>query len=256
MWFLSNRGDCFWAVSAGLQTTAHSSQAQLMPPVFLLLGAVYGQEAWRPELSGPRLKRQDLFPSFAHPHLLWLPPFLHHVPCCCLNVPRQQASTAPPTAVLTSAVDVVTGKPRPAKKCYLTITLISQQENVGWKKLVVVNVKGLGPDPDWQREKKAHRKKREGRHTQVQSEILRGPFPQFTEGTLDSGAFSRYVEFPVICSLVFSLPTYLLGHQVTSYLMVWSPVFLRHFLGFFKAFSCYFEVSFCMVCSFFGQKKS
>lgn len=51
---------------------------------------------------------------------------------------------------------------------------------------------------------------------QGQSGISRGPLPPFTDGKLDIRAFRRLVEFPVICPLVGSTPTFLLDHQVTS----------------------------------------
>lgn len=120
-WFVGKGEDCLWAASTSLHTAVSLSQAQPMPLVSVIPGAVCGQRAWRLELSGPCLRRQALSPSLAHPQFPWLsPPLLPASTTtsstAASTLPSQQASTAPPTTVLTSALDIMSqGTPRPAK---------------------------------------------------------------------------------------------------------------------------------------------
>lgn len=115
-WFVEKGENCFWAAGISLHTAVNFSQAWLMLPVFLIPGAFCGQRAWRLELSGPQTPRFLPFSQSPSPTNPPPDPLRLHYPCCCLNLHSQQASTAPPTTVLTSALDIMSqGTPRPAK---------------------------------------------------------------------------------------------------------------------------------------------
>lgn len=107
-WFVRKVEDCFWATSTSLHSAAPSSanSACLCDSQCRLWAGSLETEAVRALHETPGSHSLAL----AHPQFPWLPsPVLSTSTTTtpASTSPSQQASTAPPTAVLTSALDIM-----------------------------------------------------------------------------------------------------------------------------------------------------